>query len=224
MTDIITITRDIAAGEVFSCNGSTVIEGNIGKGARILGTKGDLRITGNVGDDVCIKLEIGLREPGTDTGYISGMFSRSAIKTNGGLIVKGDDISSDLGPCVLTIDGTVGNHVELDSAGSIRLNKSTGSHLKAKAQNEIMAADIGPYADLSCKGNLTAISMGSRSKAKVGGSANIAIILDRNTIIAGNNVNSLAINAKSHVEAGNEIVAEGVNDKAKLKAKKLTLR
>lgn len=219
MTDI--ITRDIAEGEIFKCHGPTIIEGNIGKGAEVRGTHGDLHITGNVGDKVYIKLKIGLRKPGTSVGYIFGMYSRMPVRTNGGMIVKGDDVSSDLSACVLTIDGTVGNHVELNSAGSIRLNKSTGSHLKAKAQNEIIATDIGPYADLSCRGNLTAISMGSRSKAKVGGSANIAIILDRNTVTAGNRVNTLTVNAGSHINA-NEIIAEGVHDKAKLKAKKLT--
>lgn len=80
--------RDIEPGEIFRQDGSVVVHGNVGAGARIEITNGGFEITGDVGDDVHIRTrcdgaqKIGIRIEGV-AGHDVTLDSNQSVSLNG---------------------------------------------------------------------------------------------------------------------------------------------
>lgn len=152
--------HDIPANTTIEHEGDLLIDGNIGRGSKLLVKNGHLRVTGHVADSVTLTTEINRNTEQPYTLIADHMITR----------ISNSFAHGSKSPAAfdgITIEGTVGNNVRLISHGKIELYQDAGDYLYASAVKSLNAKNIGDTAVLRAEtANIDTLASGSATIVK----------------------------------------------------------
>jgi hypothetical protein len=220
-----TIKRDIKPNEKLEFDGPTRIEGNIGKDAQVTVNDGGLVVTGSVADGVkLVNKDSTTGETRIDTsgnGQIGSVTIRQMGKDNIPTMVDGQPAGaapSQNQTAGITLDGQVGDDVNLESTSSITLTKDAGAGLKAKAGNTFKAVNVGEGAYVRADNIIELMILAALSEMRAGNTIIVHRISDYSIVNAGNSVRASSVGQGATVEAGNTVTADTADRSAHMKA------
>lgn len=215
MTDTTTIDRDLTPNEVFTHKGTVIINGNIGQGAHVKITEGELHVTGHVQSKATVEVKGGksLKSFLNGVNVTGGTFVGGNITvTNGRMIVDGVEVTGNTvkgggTSAKITVDGGCGSDVTLKSDNSVEVRRACGDNLVVDCGDSFTCHDsVGLRADIDA-GNSVNIAgkLGAYSKVDAGNSVGADDIQPHCAVDAGNSINANYVRSNSHVDAGNSI-------------------
>ena len=150
-----TTLQSIQPNDIIEHEGDLLIDGNVGRGAKLLVKNGTLRITGDVHDSASLTTEIDRDAKQPYTLIADHMITRISNSF-------ADGSKSPAAFDGITIEGTVGNNVRLISHGKIELQQDAGNYLTASAVKSFNAKNIGDTAVLRAEtANIDTLASGS---------------------------------------------------------------
>jgi hypothetical protein len=235
--------------EVNLKGGNLTVAGNVGQGAKINVQGGGLTVSGNVMNGASLTAggsapaapqqapaaqDAAPEQPPPASRFTAinlGAFTGPGFASQAGVPQAGMQQQPGLNAVhralqqgdirsALIIMGTIGDNVNLQSSGRIKMKRNAGNGLVARAVKSIIGRALGEYSNVTAGGGARFDSIGPMTEVRAGQTARIGRIADHGIVEAGKSVRAQAIGDGASVTAGTNIKSTQTSRSAHLEAPK----